>query len=137
MGIAGRSVQVNYPSNLGRFKQPKVLESNVKTTGDWLKVKRLEKNLTPGYVAAEMGIATSLVCSWESSTRQPDGQQLEVLSSVLGFDAKDFEMFSSNLMNLPCLAMEKQTKLEEDLNSVVSEPLLLSGDQGHITSSFR
>ena len=51
----------------------------------------MEKNLTLGHVAAKMGISTSLVCSWESSTRQPDSQQLKVLSSVLGFSAQDFE----------------------------------------------
>jgi DNA-binding transcriptional regulator YiaG len=65
LGIAGRSIQVNYPSKLSQLKQSKVLKSNVKTLGDWLKIKRLEKNLTPGHVAAKMGIAASLVCSWE------------------------------------------------------------------------
>jgi transcriptional regulator with XRE-family HTH domain len=66
-----------------------MLKLNIKTAGDWLKVKRMEKNLTPGHVAAKMSIATSLVCSWESRSRRPDSQQLKVLSSVLGFDAKD------------------------------------------------
>ena len=69
----------------------------MKTAGDWLKVKRLEKNLTPGRVAAKMGIAASLVCSWESSTRQPDNQHLEVLASVLDFDTKDFEYVIAGL----------------------------------------
>ncbi len=81
----------------------------MKTAGDWLKLKRIEKNLTLGHVAAKMGIATSLVCSWESSIRQPDSQQLVVLSSVLGFDAKDFKTYTSNLMNLTCLDLENQT----------------------------
>jgi len=63
----------------------------MKTAGDWLKVKRLEKNLTLGHVAAKMGIATSLVFAWENNTQQPDNQQLEVLASVLDFDAKNFE----------------------------------------------
>jgi transcriptional regulator with XRE-family HTH domain len=66
-----------------------------KTVGDWLKVKRLEKNLTSGQVAAKMGIAASLVYSWEINTRQPDGQQLKVLSSVLEFDVKDFETLTT------------------------------------------
>jgi transcriptional regulator with XRE-family HTH domain len=74
---------VKYPANLGNQKRAKVLSLNKKTAGDWLKVKRLEKKLTLGRVAAKMGIATSFVCSWESSTRQPDSQQLKVLSSVL------------------------------------------------------
>jgi DNA-binding transcriptional regulator YiaG len=95
----------------GKFRESKaslakVLKLNIMTAGDWIKVKRIEKNLTLCHVAAKMGIATSLVCSWESSTRQPDSQQLEVLSSVLGFDAKDFETQTSNL---PCRALENQT----------------------------
>jgi len=68
---------------------------NIKTAGDWLKVKRLERNLTLGHVSEKMGIATSLVCSWESSTRHPDSQQLKVLATVLNFDAKDFEVRAS------------------------------------------
>ena len=91
MGIAQRQVHVNYPANSGNQKRANALKLNIKTAGDWLKVKRLEKNLTPGQVAAKMGIATSLVCSWESSSWQPDSQQLKSLAQILGFDAEDFE----------------------------------------------
>jgi transcriptional regulator with XRE-family HTH domain len=72
-----------------------VLKFNIKTAGDWLKVRRIEKNLTPSHVAVKMGIATTLVYSWENCTRQPDSQQLEALSSVLGFNLKDFETLNS------------------------------------------
>jgi transcriptional regulator with XRE-family HTH domain len=68
-----------------------VLKLNIKTAGDWLKVKRIEKNLMHYHVAGKMGIATSLICSWESGTRQPDREQLKVLASVLEFETKDFE----------------------------------------------
>jgi len=67
----------------------KALKLSMKTAGDWLKVKRLEKNLTRSHVAAKMGIATSLVSSWESNSLQPDGQQLKVLSA-LGLRYKRF-----------------------------------------------
>ena len=69
-----------------------MLSSSIETAGDWLKVKRLEKNLTPGHVAAKMGIATSLVCSWESCARMPDIHQIKLLATVLGFNATDFEL---------------------------------------------
>jgi hypothetical protein len=59
LGITQRQIQVKYPANLGNQKRSKVLKLNVKTAGDWLKVKRIEKNLTLGHVAAKMGIATS------------------------------------------------------------------------------
>ena len=95
MGIAQRQIQVKIPAYLGNQKRANALKINMKTAGDWLKVKRLEKNLTPGQVAAKMGIATSLVCSWEGNTQQPDNHQLKVLASVLDFDAKDFEKVTS------------------------------------------
>ena len=84
LAIAQRTVQVKYPSNAGNQKRAKVLKFNMKTFGDWLKVKRLEKNLTAFHVAAKMGIATSLVCSWERNASQPTGQQLAVLSKIYG-----------------------------------------------------
>jgi DNA-binding transcriptional regulator YiaG len=101
LGIAQRSVQVNYPANWGQQKRANVLKYNIKTAGDWLKVKRLEKNLTLGHVAAKMGIATSLVCSWESSSREPDSQQLKVLASVLDFDIRDYDMATSSPQKSP------------------------------------
>ena len=101
MGIAQRTVQVNYQSNPKQLKLSKLLKSNVKTLGDWLKVKRLEKNLTPGHVAEKMGIATSLVRAWESCTRQPDIHQIKLLAAILGFDAENFEMPAVNPMPAP------------------------------------
>ena len=95
LGIARRQICVNYPINSGNQKRANELKLNVKTAGDWLRVKRLEKNLTPGRVAAKMGIATSLVCSWENNIQQPDNHQLTVLALVFSFDAKDFEKFKS------------------------------------------
>jgi hypothetical protein len=59
-------------------------------------------------VAAKRGIAASLVCSWESNTRQPDSQHLMVLSSVLEFDAKDFKSLTGNSTDLQCLELENQ-----------------------------
>jgi transcriptional regulator with XRE-family HTH domain len=78
-----------------------VLKLNIKTAGDWLKVKRIEKNLMPCHLAGKMGIATSLICSWESNTRQPDSEQLKILASVLGFDVKDFEARACNNVSVP------------------------------------
>ena len=95
MGITQRQIQVKVPANLGNQKRANALKTNMKSAGDWLKVKRLEKNLTSGQVAAKMGIATSLVCAWEGNTQQPDNHQLKVLASVLNFNSKEFEKFTS------------------------------------------
>lgn len=91
MGIAQRQIHVNYSMISGNQKRDNMLKLNTKTVGDWLKVKRLEKNLTRSHVAAKMGIATSLVCAWENDTQQPDNQQLRMLASVLDFDTKVFK----------------------------------------------
>jgi DNA-binding transcriptional regulator YiaG len=60
---------------------------NLKTIADWIKFKRMEKNLTPHHLAAKMGIATALVRSWESGGSQPDSKQLQDLASHLGFQS--------------------------------------------------
>ena len=101
LGIAQRTVQVDFQSNLNQLKLSNLLKSNVKNAGDWLKVKRMEKNLTPGHVAEKMGIATSLVRSWESCTREPDIHQIKFLAAILGFDAENFEMPAVNPMTAP------------------------------------
>jgi ribosome-binding protein aMBF1 (putative translation factor) len=44
----------------------------------------MEKNLTPGHLAAKMGIAMALVRSWESGGSQPDRKQLQGLANYLG-----------------------------------------------------
>jgi DNA-binding transcriptional regulator YiaG len=90
LGIAQRSISTKYVHTLRKQRHFKPLPASIKTLGDWIQVKRREKNLTPGHLAAKMGIATALVCSWEDGTGQPDNQQLKVLVNALGFDpAKD------------------------------------------------
>ena len=37
------------------------------------------------------GLNQRFLSSWESSNREPDRLQLEILAAVLDFDAKDFE----------------------------------------------
>lgn len=45
----------------------------------------MEKNLTPSHLAAKMGIATTLVRSWEDGSSQPESKQLQDLANYLGF----------------------------------------------------
>jgi DNA-binding transcriptional regulator YiaG len=90
LGIAQRTVMVKYASKTRKSPHSKPLPESIKTIGDWILVKRMAKNLTTGHLALKMGITTSLVYSWENGTDQPNSQQLKILSSVLGFDSKDF-----------------------------------------------
>jgi DNA-binding transcriptional regulator YiaG len=91
LGIAQRQIQVKHTTNFGNQRRSNLLKINIRTAGDWLKVKRLEKNLSLGRAAAKMGIAASLVYAWENNTQQPENHQLKVLASVLDFDAKKFK----------------------------------------------
>jgi ribosome-binding protein aMBF1 (putative translation factor) len=75
---------VKFSHTLRKRKQDKPLPDDVKTLGDWIRVKRIEKNLTPGHLALKMGIASALVCSWEDDNSQPDTRQLEILANLLG-----------------------------------------------------
>ena len=89
MGIAERTVRVEFAGNHSNLKLAKALKMSVKTLGDWLKVKRLERNLTPGRVAAKMGITCSVVRAWESDEVRPSDAHLARLAEVLGFAVAD------------------------------------------------
>jgi DNA-binding transcriptional regulator YiaG len=69
---------------------------NIQTIADWIKVKRIEKNLTPHHLAAKMGIATSLVRSWESGGSQPDSKQLQDLAKTFGVDEASIRNWEKN-----------------------------------------
>ena len=87
LGIAQRQIRIKYAQKSRKQQRSKPLPASINTLGDWIQVKRMEKNLTPGHLAAKMGIATALVRSWEDGPIQPDNRQLEVLANLLGFDA--------------------------------------------------
>ena len=84
LGIAQRRVSVKYKHKSRNWNRSKRLEPSIKTIGDWIQVKRLEKNLTPGHVALKMGIATALVLSWEEGLSQPNQQQIKILEELFG-----------------------------------------------------
>jgi ribosome-binding protein aMBF1 (putative translation factor) len=67
------------------------LPINIKSIGDVIRAERKAKNLTPGHLALKMGIAASVVCSWEDGNTQPNDWQLKLLEKILGFDPKNFE----------------------------------------------
>jgi DNA-binding transcriptional regulator YiaG len=87
LGIAQRQISIKFSQKTREQNNAKPMPASIKTIGDLIQVKRQEKNLTPGHLAAKMGIATSLVLSWEDGDSQPDGQQMKVLVSLFGYDA--------------------------------------------------
>ena len=93
LGIAQRTVSVKRPVNSTKQNRVKVLESDVKKVGDLIAIKRMTKNITPGHIAQKMGIAASVICSWEDGTTTPNDWQMELLAEILGFDAKEFQPY--------------------------------------------
>ena len=57
----------------------------IKTVGNWIQAKRIERNLSPSHLAAKMGIATALVRSWENDECQPNERQQGFLAKLLEF----------------------------------------------------
>ena len=51
MGIAQRTIHVKKPLDTKKQKRLNVLAYKAKTLGDWIVVKRLERNLTAGHFA--------------------------------------------------------------------------------------
>jgi len=56
--------------------------------GDWIRLKRAEKNLTSGHMPAKMCIADSVVRSWADGNSQPDNKQLTFWANFFGSDPK-------------------------------------------------
>ena len=85
MGIAQRSIRLNHTQKSRKDTRVKPLPVSIKTIGDWIQVKRREKNLTRFHLALKMGIATSLVCSWETipATALADLNQYEAVVKLL------------------------------------------------------
>jgi|ERR1039458_4169500 ribosome-binding protein aMBF1 (putative translation factor) len=96
LGIAQRRISIKFSHKLRKQNHAKPLPESIQTIGDWIQVKRHEKNLTSAHLATKMGIATNLIRSWEAGTSQPDKQQLKVLASLFGNDA-DFDPTQKNL----------------------------------------
>jgi len=79
------------------------LPISTKTLGDWIQIKRQQKKLSPHHLAAKMGIATTLVHSWELGTSEPDERQRQILSNLLAFEAGVNRKPSVNASKSPAL----------------------------------
>ena len=92
LGIAQRSIRVQYAQKSRKEWRAKPLPVSIKTIGDWIQVNRIAKNFRPGHLALKMGIATDLVQSWEDGSTKPNEQQLKILTGIFG--AKIHEAFA-------------------------------------------
>jgi ribosome-binding protein aMBF1 (putative translation factor) len=105
LGIAHRQIHVKFSHKLRKQNYAKPLPERIKTIGDWIQVKRREKNLTSCHLAAKMGIPTALVRSWEDGNSQPDSKQMKVLASLFGYGA-DFDPTKKDAFATPIFPRE-------------------------------
>jgi ribosome-binding protein aMBF1 (putative translation factor) len=82
-GIAQRQIRIKYCHKPRKWQTSSPM--GIKTIGDWIRVKRRERNLIRYHLATRMDIATALIRSWENDFCQPDSRQLKDLSNRLGF----------------------------------------------------
>jgi transcriptional regulator with XRE-family HTH domain len=84
LGIAQKQVRIKFSHKPRKWQTSS--PTSIQTVGDWIRVKRRERNLTRYHLATKMGIATKLLRSWEYGTSRPDRQQLLLLANGLMFD---------------------------------------------------
>jgi DNA-binding transcriptional regulator YiaG len=84
LGIAQRSIRVKFKQKKSRFSSHNQLPQSVQSLGDWIKAKRIGKKLTPGHLALKMGIASALVCGWETGQSRPNEGQTKLLAKIFG-----------------------------------------------------
>jgi DNA-binding transcriptional regulator YiaG len=91
LGIAQRTIQVEFAVKPKKCLKPNPLPVNIQTIGDLIRVRRQAKNLTPGHLAFKMGITSSVVCSWEDRSSRPNDWQLNLMAKILEFDPEDIK----------------------------------------------
>jgi ribosome-binding protein aMBF1 (putative translation factor) len=84
--FAERQIEVNFPQNASNQKPSKPLIQSVKTMTDWIRLNRQAKNLTPGQLAAKMGIAAQVIRSWEGGTCTPHTLHIAKMELVFGMN---------------------------------------------------
>jgi len=84
LGIAQRQIHIKFKQKHAQKHRANSLTDNIKMIGGWIKVKRTQKNLTSGHVAAKMGIAHAVVRTWEEGASGPSKEQIQDLIVVFG-----------------------------------------------------
>jgi ribosome-binding protein aMBF1 (putative translation factor) len=84
MGFAYRHISVKFMQKTSKPSQPKPLPASVKSIGDWIRVKLRERGMSPFHLGAKMGIATSLVNTWQNGFARPENRQMREMVAILG-----------------------------------------------------
>jgi hypothetical protein len=84
LGIARRTVSVEFEQKTIRLTHHKNLLLNIKTIGNWIYCKRIGRNLSPGHLAAKMGIAAALIYAWEDGISPERGANQDFGEDIWG-----------------------------------------------------
>jgi ribosome-binding protein aMBF1 (putative translation factor) len=86
LGIAHRTICLSR-SHISVERIPrKAFPIALKTLGDHIQLKRLEKGLAQEELAKRLKINVPLISKWGRNLAKPDAAQWTTLSSLLGFD---------------------------------------------------
>jgi len=87
LGIAQRTIVVEFGFPLQRFSPRKLIPVNVKTLSDHLHLKRIEANLTQPEMAQKLGVSTRTVRKWEHGHACPTEDHWQALAGILCLDS--------------------------------------------------
>jgi len=87
LGIAQRSVWVQFDDSKERYSRRKLIPVNPKTLGDHLLLKRIEANLSQLEVAEKAGVSVRTVRKWEYGIVCPTEHHWQKLTGILNLDS--------------------------------------------------
>jgi hypothetical protein len=87
LGITHRTLQVNFDHFKQRFSRRKLIPVSLKTTGDYLLLKRIEANLSQPEIALKAGVTERTVRAWEHDQLLPTESQWKLLAGILGVES--------------------------------------------------
>jgi DNA-binding transcriptional regulator YiaG len=83
LGIAQRTVLVDYADFKQRFSPRKPIPTEVKTLGDYLLLKRVKADLSQPELALKTGYTVRKIKMWEHDRLIPTATEWKVLSPIL------------------------------------------------------
>ena len=88
LGIAHRTVLIKFDHFKQRYSPRKLIPVNLKTTGDYLLLKRIEANLSQLEMALKAGVSERTVRAWEHDQLLPAQAQWQALAAILQLDSR-------------------------------------------------
>jgi hypothetical protein len=94
LGIAYRTMEVNFGRFKQRFSPRKVIPVRVKTLGDYLLLKRIQADLSQPELAIKARVTVRKVKAWEYDQNMPTPAEWKALARVLALDPRTWPTMS-------------------------------------------